>query len=681
MVLATCLLLSLAAQGAAVPDLGTDQRLRMNVELVAPARTLEDVCRQLAEKTGVPIAVAEDIEETLVVIQWADAPASSLMDHVARLFEWEWKAEGDGYRLVRSDDAERREKARYDAEVLTSLTAFQASIDKAIQDANRPQTDEEKSRIAELRRAINTPPSAGTNMAVEKVLMMQQMLEELTRLEGRSALPNLLADLAFRDLTHEQLLTAARNRRIVLSTAPNAAQAPLSARAARTADSLVRELTEGPPNNSSLRQFRPQDVARVTIAYTYIYPTAITSPTWEMRVELRDGNIGAAFRGRVRGDPPELERLPITKTRDSQALAQQPPDLSQLQRTLNRQYPLGEPNEPVATALISIANAAKCNLVGEITDTMGRLGPYVDLAGNTCGEMLDVFCPLARAEWSLQDGVIVVRPAPFRMLYRARTIRRSVLQQITKALKDKSGLTLDEAARFAASMTDDEWFDSAFTTSAASGVVADGLFSNQEALYILRAWNALGRSQRERLLAGDALRVDQLGQEATLQLWQHALLFGSGRSPGATASLSPSAQRRFDQVFGPRPSITLTEPTDLFPSGLPRDAVLRVVSFTEPGVGVTSSTDKRTLKVVISAHQAGMRSRFGDRLGLPDLATGSNLTPATWSSYMFEVATGEHSVFGIVGVGSTLPDAKPASLDDLPEEIRNEFRNGRGGGP
>lgn len=678
MICAAWLALSLLAQSSIDSRLSGDSRLQSRIDLLAPSRTLEDVCRQLTDSTGVQITAADDIKETLVVIRWADAPANRLMEHIARLFEWEWKAEGNGYRLVRSDAVERREKMGYNTEVLTSLKAFQASIDKAIQDANRPQTAEEKARITELRRAISAP-DVGTSSTVDHVMMMRQMQEELMRLEGRTALPNLLADVAFRDLTNEQLLAAARNRRIVLSTAPNAAQAPLSSRAARIADSLVRELAEGPSNDLSLRQFRPQDVARVTIAYTYVYPTAITLPTWEMRVVLRDGNIGADFRGRVRGDLPELEKLPITKTRDSQALAQQPPDVSQLQRTLNPQGPLDEPNEPVAKVLISIAEATGVNLVGEMTDTMGRLGQHVSLAGNTCGEILDLFCPLARAEWLLQDGVIVVRPAPFRMLYRARTISRSILQQITKALKEKWGLTLDEAARFAALMTEDQWYDSLFTTSTASGVAVNSLFSIQERFYILRAWNALGHPQREQLLAGGTLRVNQLGPEAALQLWQHVLLFGGDRSTIEIAHLSANAQQRFTEVFERPPFFSLTEPTDLFPSGLPSDAALRLISVTEPAVGFTSSYGRTPLNVVTSAHEAGIRARFGEQMGLAELAAGTNMTPATWTSYVFAVAAGEQSVYGVVGTGSILPGAKPAVLNDLPEEIRKEFLNGRGG--
>ena len=678
MAFATCLILSLFAQGTASPDLSADQRLRANVELAAPARTLEEVCRQLSQTTGVRIAVAEDVKETLVVVRWRGNPAHSLMDRISSLFDWEWTVEGEGYRLVRSTAAERREKEAYENDVLTPLKALQASVDKAISDAAKPLSDDEQARITELRRALSMPPPAGTTITIEDLEMRRRMQEELMRLSGRTASANLMADLAFRDLTDAQLLAATRGRRIVLSTSPTAAQHRLGDRATQTAERMIRELAD--TATSGLPPFRPQDVAKVTVAFSLVSPTAVMAPRWILRVVLRDGSVARSFQGELRGEMPNLDAVPVKTTPDASALPERAPDAASVGRALRPEAPRDEPIEPLAAALISIADAAGRNLVGEVADTMAWRAPWIEPGGNSCGEMLDILCPLMRAEWRLEDGVITVRPAPYRMLYRARTIRRSVLREITAALKEKWGMTLDEAARFASLMTDDEWNDALRTTVHASGVTAPGVFGSPEDVYLLRAWHAIAQPQRQRLLAGQTLTVGEVGAQAARELWRLVLAQGEQAPHVIRAMVSPMIQERLNNTFDVTGRWAPIEPTDAFPTGLPASATLTLLHVQEPGVGYRSSIAGMTAHGVIGAHQAGMRAGYGELSGRPDMWAGGDLTPAIHNVYMFGVVVGEATMLSAVESGSTVPGAKAVPEDQLPPNIREQFLRGRGGG-
>lgn len=679
MTLATCLLLLLAAQGTASPDLSADQRLRANVELAAPARTLEEVCRQLSQTTGVRIAVAEDVKETLVVVRWRGNPAHSLMDRISRLFDWEWTVESEGYRLVRSTAAERREKEAYENDVLTPLKALQASVDKAISDAAKPLSDDEQARITELRRALNTPPPAGVTITIEDLEMRRRMQEELMRLSGRTASANLMADLAFRDLTDAQLLAATRGRRIVLSTSPTAAQHRLGDRATQTAERMIRELAD--TATSGLPPFRPQDVAKVTVAFSLVSPTALIAPRWILRVVLRDGSVARSFQGELRGEMPNLDAVPVKTTPDASALPERAPDAARVGRALRPEAPRDEPIEPLAAALISIADAAGRNLVGEVADTMAWRAPWIEPGGNSCGEMLDILCPLMRAEWRLEEGVITVRPAPYRMLYRARTIRRSVLREITATLKEKWGMTLDEAARFASLMTDDEWHDALGTTIRASGVATPGTFGSYERLYLLRAWSAVSQAGRARLLAGQALTVGAVGARAARELWHHTLALGEEAPYFTLATLTPTARERLGSAMDATSRRLQFEPTEAYPTELPQSAEFVLIRVREPAVGYRYDVAGMTASTVTTAYRAGLRAGVIEQTGRQGGGRlASEFVPAVSDAYVFGVLTGDATIIAALELGAILPGAKPLPEDQLPTDIREQFLRGRGGG-
>lgn len=678
MTLATVLLLSLVAQGTPSADLSADSRLAADVRLTAPARTLEEVCRELSQATGIRIAVAEDVKETLVVVSWRGASARSLMERLASLFEWSWTKEGEGYRLVRTGEAERREKAEYDNDVLTPLKALQASLDKAIADAAHPLTEEESARITELKRALGTPPPAGATITIEDLEMRQRMLEELMRLNGRAAPANLMADIAFRDMTDEQLLAAARGRRVVLATSPTVAQHRLSDRAIRLAERVVRDAAEADPSGRD--PFRAADVETVTVAFSPVSPTSAVLPRWVIRVRLRDGRVARTFRGELRGAMPNLDARPIGASADAALLTVPAPEPAMLTRILRAQLPLEEPNEPVARALISIADAAGRNLVGELADTMGTRSPWAEPGGSTCGEALDILCRLVRAEWKIEEGVITVRPSPYRMLYRARTIRRSVLRQAVGPMKEKWGLTLDELARIASLMTDDEWHDALVTTLRASGVVVSASFSSYERHYLLRAWSALGSASRARLLAGQPISIGSMGPEAARELWRHALVLGDEVPYFTVATLTPTAREQLGNALNTMNQQSSVEPTEAYATGLPRSAEFVLVHVREPAVGYRYGVAGTTASTVVTAYQAGLRASVARQTGRPDAGPGNELVPAVSDAYVFGILTGDTTIITALELGTILPGAKPVPQEQLPAEILGPFRQGRGGG-
>lgn len=668
---ATASLLLLIAQGAPTADLSADERLQVSLELRAPARTLEEICRDLALRIGVPISVAEDVKETLVVVSWRGTPAYSLMERVARLFEWDWTKEGDGYRLVRSSQAERREADAYEQEVLAPLKALQASLDKAIREASQPLTDEEAARVAELKRALATLPPAGANLTVEDIEIRHRMAQELSRLTARTSSANLMAHIAFRDMTDEQLLAAARDRRIVLSTSPTAAQYRMSDQAARLAERIVQEAAK--EDSSRMEPFRAQDVAKVTVAFSGVSLTS-TVPRWLIRVQLRDGHVARVFLGELRGAMPNLDARPLSASADAAMLGDPAPPPAALTRILRTQLPLDEPNEPVAQALISIADAAGRNLVGEISDTMGYRSPWVEPGGTTCGQALDILCPLIRAEWKVDDNVITVRPSPYRMLYRARTLRRSILRQTIAPLKEKWGLTLDELARFASLMTDDEWDGALETTMRASGVVVPGGFGSHERLHLLRAWNAISQAERALLLAGQPISIGATGPLAARELWRHVLVLESDSFNLTLATLTPTTRERLGSMLDSMGQRLQFEPTEACPTGLPESAPFMLLHVREPAVGYRQYVAGLTASRVITAYQAGLRAGIVQRTGRPDAGPGNGLVPAVSHAYVFGIRLGDLTIMTGVEVGAILPGAQPVPEDQLPADIREEYR-------
>ncbi|GIV03087.1 MAG: hypothetical protein KatS3mg015_1917 [Fimbriimonadales bacterium] len=108
----------------------------------------------LTDQLRMPVSVAPDIRETLVVARWK-GDARGLMESLADYFDWTWIREGNGYRLVRTAEQERAEEEQYRRERIALFDDLRSAWRKEYEKSLLPLTEEEKRRADDIQRAMN----------------------------------------------------------------------------------------------------------------------------------------------------------------------------------------------------------------------------------------------------------------------------------------------------------------------------------------------------------------------------------------------------------------------------------------------------------------------------------------------------------------------------------------------
>lgn len=697
MTAAAALLALIAGQAQAPADLSADSRLQADIELTAPARPLEVICAELSQLTGVNVTVAADVKETLAVVRWKDASSGHLMERIAKFFQWEWQKEHGGYRLVRSPEAQRREEEELRRELIQPYVALKQDVRRAIAEAARPPTEDEKRRIEELRKAIRAQFPRG----IEEHQAYSNLFQELERLERRTDLGDLVARIAYDELDDDALHQLALGKRVVLATNPTRAQRRLGARAqeavrdwlnerARLSQDFVDAAERLPPIGTRPRRvFEVSDVATVVVSIQPppFVPPSVYPPEVEVSVVDRELRQIDAHTCEVAPRPNTEDRYPQDQAAAERALPGAADPITVQRRLLEAPYPRTEPLEPYGQALIHLANRAGANLIAECSDLQTSRPRHATVSGSTVGAVLESLASAYLSTWSYERGTIEVRFRYAPRYMRAVTSSRLLLPPIIQTAAERWGYTLDQAASVASRLTDLQARGWDFAVRSGSGqLMIEPWLSDDLVRATLRAWAAIPEVTRRQLLSGGDLPLRALPPTALRHLQdlvrENGLSFGPSRI-FALGERLPSLPRLQALIEEERASWELslhTDPTTLFPDGLPPDTAVSALRFSSPAVGYTTVDAGVPVRMLMSAGSLGFRYDWS-RLRP---ATEDGLIPAEIQTLLVVLHPRPGLVcIGYVWTGQLVSGAKPVSISELPEETRQAIewgRRARGGG-
>jgi hypothetical protein len=682
-----------AAHAYAQADLGADARLATTVEVSAPCVTLAELLQQVSGQSGVPLTAAQDVEETLVVVRWR-GPARDLLHQLGDYFQWTWGSDGAGYRLARSEQRRKEEEELWKRERVAALGTLRELLEKEIQKASQPLTEEELLRIREVRRALEALGNRSDDQKDWEASIA--LSQELSKLLSRTDPARTLAMLALVEASEDAILELAKGRVVTFADRPHPRQHPLGPRGRALAQRLVGDFSEASrAPRETVGEASPLVTTPLTIPFS-------TSDVHQVAVEVRVVSFmpGSAFHSSARviiasKDGRTLASVHASMPTDWQTrsrglqdlpkddLLQTPARRADVQRALDAgENALKiEPCSLFGHLLLFLADRAKKNLICEASDAY-PVAHLDTVDGATVGDYFTQLSKLLGLHVEERNGALLVRQHVAPMWARRLTTPRSILRPFLAELNSAWGVPFDRLASIVARLSDEQASHLPNVIYAAIKVVpSHPSLAERDTLEHIRFWASLPEPIRQRLAAGEVLTYGSLPAEARarlLALADHLSGFSNGLF--GTISLPPAVRQAWGETIelGYRTALVerrVINTTVRLPRDLPPDTQIRLVRAELPAIGFEHEFENQRLRQLLSAHDAG-RWDFSPE--------GPGGVPA-WGLYL---GTAEVQALGII-----LPDgfalissatslrlvegARPLKRDELPEPVRQAMEEGR----
>lgn len=670
-------------------DLAADPRLHTPIQIVAPSVTLEELVAEVSAKANVPIKVAQDIQDTLVVVRWK-GDTRGLMQTLAKYFDWTWTQESAGYRLVRTEQQQRAEEEQWRRERLAVPDLVRRLFEGELKKASEPLTEADLARAREIQRAmqaIRTKPQPDW-------MAHQQLVDELNALLLRTNHLRNLALLAVVEASDEALLQLADGRSVAFADRPNPRQFPLGPKARALAQTMVREYSElsklpqdqlgefadrvlPPLTNPFSESDVKQVVVRVEIVPVFpnlSFPSlAKTTIVSKDDRSLVSSYVNLPYETRGLSYTPESDPVlralstPVSRLETRPAI-----EASEAERR----------TEPCATfghLLVFLADKSSRNLVAEASDAYINYEVFDRLSGETIGELMLDMARVFRLEVEDGNGTLLVRQAVAPMWARRMTMPRRILRPLLQEVEPRWGVSIDRLSAIAERLTDEQlafWYA---PVGIALGLNVSPTLTRTGERSHIRFWASLPPTTRQHLLAGGTVTYGELPPQAR----SHLLSIADDRSGTldpfvATAALPPSVRGAWEDVFNAGMSAArlerrVVDTTVRYPRDLPYDTEIRVVRTEIPAIGRERSYENVTWKEVRPAWLAGHldvaeEARIpneGLYVGVAEVQVLGILLPD--GMVLLSEVTGTH----------VTENARPLRWDELPEAVRRAIEEGR----
>jgi len=413
----------LLSAGSQTPtELPADSRLQARVEVVSTCVTLAELLQQISHQAGVPLKVATELEETLVVVRWG-GEARGLLQLLGDYFQWTWEPDGAGYRLERTSRRREVEEEMWRRERLDAFDSAREALAAEISQASQPLSDEEQKKIQEIRRAmaaLRNRPEGQTDWEAHNKLSI-----ELQNLLKKADLARTLAMLAFVEAPEEARLRLVAGQAVTFADKPNPRQFPLGPRGRELAQRLVQEYSQlsklseekhaelGPEVMRNIRTpFEPSNVKQVVVQ------SSASSGFPGFLFPLDSTVIVASFDDRALVSASVDTSLEAVKPKWSNQGTRPATDWSQIpvnESAFRRAVEAGkeelrrEPCALFARMLLFLAERADRNLIAEASGAYAAPPFYELVEGHTVGELFTLLSRTFHLEVEDREGAIVLR--------------------------------------------------------------------------------------------------------------------------------------------------------------------------------------------------------------------------------------------------------------------------------
>src|SRR5205809_2240405 len=139
-------------------SLAQDPRLDMKLSVAEKDRPLGEILPALGREIHVPLRASGHAADDKATLFLDERPAAEVLAQIARQFDLRWYREGEGYELVQTLDARRREQALREQELQAQLSAVQAEMERrpSLPATPRPQLEAREAALAQRLRSEDT---------------------------------------------------------------------------------------------------------------------------------------------------------------------------------------------------------------------------------------------------------------------------------------------------------------------------------------------------------------------------------------------------------------------------------------------------------------------------------------------------------------------------------------------
>lgn len=576
-----------------VASLAVAQDVAQKVTFSHPAAPTRVLLPLLSAKTGVPLTVAGPAADEIVVLRVQDAVLNDVLKRIAEVASCEWKAEGEGFRLVTANAARSIEERTEREQRVAALRKQLAERVKALQKPAKGEDDP--------GQGIPVPFFNSTDGASKAITLL----------------------LAGIDVS--RLATLGRGERVVYSTAPTRMQLPLGRNtAAILAEYVASHNAEASERKESMNQEAMTDEQRQALEFAEkmmgarqqvvrdtpakaLLVASRQSMFDTLSIELRlfnaqgkvilsgsdslmtEAGLFAQMEALVPGAPgaepqekpdPDPRKIELSKT--TQELAglfgqmgmgggtfsmKMSPELRGLLLRPDLHDPLSfVPSE----TLIAIAEAKGLQLVAGLPESLGEFTRLFSAnATTTVGRALDGFLKGDETQGGVEDGWLVLRPARPAENRKVR-VPRVALRKLIEAGETKGVPSLDDLASYALVAEPPMETPGAMLHLMlfAPNTVGSGMMGPLD-WNMLRFYATLTPGQRDGLAQGAALPIPNLSIEQRNLV--AAMAFGSDARL-RVGPKKPDTGGLMDLITSFMPGQTQDfreEPTEVMPTGLP----------------------------------------------------------------------------------------------------------------
>lgn len=617
-----------------------------SVTLSLKAANVEQIVRQIAEKTGKNLEVSPQMRSEVLIVDVSDFPVQSLLDRIAEVTLGQWVADGETLSLRPDVNKRKLASQQVDTERVQELQKALVNLQKVLQP--KPKNPEEGGD-EDFGQFFGMGMGGGSTEA-------RKVIATISR--GLNA--NSLAQIKPGD-------------RIVYATTPTRMQLPMPGpnlnqvvgewvaahnKAAEEAEKNPREIPGGDEMAQMMELFgsmgmnpfaTPKKItgapAKVLLVVSrpdsgamMMFGGGGDGLSLELRLYSQDGlvllsgqsmlggydeeDVAGVMReiseeqatrsgeatGQTQPDKPEKEtKITYSKEtlamkeamnmRNSRQLGQKP-----IPAEIETMFARPDLHEPlsfdVSDGLTSLAKERKLDLVANIPDN------YVSFWGSMFGDGTDTVEEL-EAELSGNDelvvknegGVYTIRPRDVEGAARLR-VNRADLARLIEAARTKLVPSLDDLAAFAARNPKPSESGIAMTwlNLYAPNLMREG-FGGETNWDMIRLWGLLNPTQRQTLRTGNMLSYAAISAEQAAVV--RKFMFGADAELKIEDPAKPkSGLRMLNMMFGMMARSTQagasyrTEPTEIMPNGLPAQGGIRMEA-TETMYAIQVQTDGR----------------------------------------------------------------------------------------
>ncbi|MCH8273237.1 MAG: hypothetical protein IH851_00405 [Armatimonadetes bacterium] len=563
-------LAALTAQGPADPS--ADPRLATPVTYSTAGETLSKTMAGLGKPAGVKLEVAKGYDQDFLVLRASGVPLGETMRKVADHFELEWRVYGEGYLLIQTSEAKKAEEEALKEQFLRPYVEMQKKLKEKLA-GPKPDLEAAKEDLERMREG--TRPDIATDMRAYQ--SWGERFGELTNIAN----PGYWVAMALvSDLDPDLFIELDDWGTIVFSTAPTRTQR----RMPNVDPDLLQGFIEAALKGYAELQRRRADYPDPRPAAVHVRLRMVSAGgNFHAHTHLLDENgevisltLSRDFSFQVtrpRGNADLNDRTPKGTNLDKEVAlegpfsymidgsAQRDPDkMAEAMTFIFSRMAQLDKHEPLRWSfgglMLQIADKADVNFISDLHDEMFTAPG--GMVGKTARDRLATFGNAANCKLN-EDGGWVALSHMERALARAKQVPRKLIRQIKEWGRAHGTLTLDEAGWVALQLTNLQLGNQILSFAADMHVIgprSNNVFNDKPHVQVLRLWALLSSRNKAALLNDGSLQVGSMPPAARQQLWRCLL------TPGGITFSRPYPGRRD------------MSPTQVFPNGLPPNAVI-----------------------------------------------------------------------------------------------------------